>query len=52
MKWEYKQIIGEGEVNEVMMNKLGEQGWELVSIFPVLYTTANKEKAVFKRKKE
>ena len=28
-KWEYKIV---GNVNELELNRLGEQGWELVSV--------------------
>jgi hypothetical protein len=47
--WEYKSIGADGGVTSEMLNRMGKDGWELVAIYPVIYTTG-REKAVFKRK--
>jgi hypothetical protein len=47
--WEYTTVEEDGGVSAEIMNELGRQGWELVAVYPVIYTVG-KEKAVFKRK--
>lgn len=35
MKWEYKVVqarLRDGEVTETVLNELGQQGWELVTV--------------------
>jgi hypothetical protein len=49
LMFEYKIVEFDKEAEIKRMNELGREGWELVSLFPVRYTTQAREKAVFKR---
>ena len=58
MKWEYKKVFGEwpryGRIEEQTLNELGEQGWELVSLVPIVQSGiagTYSEVATFKRVK-
>lgn len=53
MKWEYKCLAEDsGRPNQVALNELGEDEWELVGIEPSMQSEAGITKAIFYLKRQ
>jgi len=51
-RWEYKTLVVKPDQEDVILNELGEESWELVSVVSMVRNSALYVKLYFKRPKQ